>query len=292
MGRFTVFKPIIGPVLGLAAYSLYSLGDASIRGIGTSLPPFELAFVGAVVSLMLSPLVLGRSLSAIELVRPHRWWRWLLRGCFAVGGTVSGIYAWSRLPLAEAAAILFLAPLLTSTLIPFCLREKTTLLNWLASLIGFLGVLIVLRPGLRELNSGHLAALVCALCGAGTGLLLHATRDEESAASMYGASALSVLAISGIAAVSHWVSPSGSAFWLIVAYASCGALANVVLMYAWRRGPAFSVASTQYSQLLWSIGLGFVFFSETPDVATRVGVTVIALAGIWPLLKHTNDSVN
>lgn len=273
-----------GPLLALAAYGLYSLGDASIRGVGTRLPAFEMAFIGALVSLLMSPLVLRNSGGLTDLVRPRKGWRWALRGVFAIGGTLSGIFAWSRLPLAETAAILFLSPLLTSFIAPLFLREKQTLANGLATIAGLIGVLIVLRPGLRELSLAHAAALCCALCGAGTGVLLRATKDDESAGAMYGASVLSVLVVCGLGALNHFVLPTKATAWLMFAYTVCGGLANILLMYAWRFGPALVVAPIQYSQIFWGIVFGLLFFAEAPDAYTVVGGLTIVISGIAPVL--------
>ncbi len=282
MGERVKLQAIRGPALAMAAYGLYSLGDASIRGLGTRLPPFETAFIGGLVSLALAPLVLGRSANVLSLVRPKQWLPWIVRGGCAVGGTVSAIYALGRLPLAEAATILFLGPLLTALLVPLLVREVIGAATWVSIIGGFAGVLIVLRPGLRELTLADFAALICALCGAGAGLILRATQDKESAASMYGASVLPVVVVSGIALVHGFVVPAGETLGFLLLYTVCGALANLLLMFAWRIGPALAVAPTQYSQILWSLLLGLVLFSQIPDLPTALGAAIIVVAGLSP----------
>ena len=270
--------------MALSAYGLYSLGDASIRGIGNSLPPFELAFFAAIVSLAISPVVLGKSARWVDLVRPNRWWHWLARGGLAVGGTLLGIYAWANLPLAEAASILFLGPLLTSVFIPLLFRERVAVPDWVALAGGFIGVIIALRPGIRELGWAHFAALGCALCGSLAGILLRYTENRETAATMYGASAVAVCLVGGAASLGNFVVPNGETIGLLLAFTGFGAFANILLMYAWRRGPVLIVAPTQYSQIIWGVLLGFIFFTEVPDVPTRIGALVIILSGIGSVL--------
>ena len=195
---------------------------------------------------------------------------------------MSAIYALGRLPLAEAATILFLGPLLTALLVPLLVREVIGAATWVSIIGGFAGVLIVLRPGLRELTLADFAALICALCGAGAGLILRATQDKESAASMYGASVLPVVVVSGIALVHGFVVPAGETLGFLLLYTVCGALANLLLMFAWRIGPALAVAPTQYSQILWSLLLGLVLFSQIPDLPTALGAAIIVVAGLSP----------
>jgi len=274
----------VGPITALGAFGLYSLGDASIRGIGHAVPPFELAFFAAAISLAISPVVLGRSARWEDLIRPNRWWRWWARGGLAIGGTVLGINAWANLPLAEAAAILFLGPLLTSAFTPLVLREKVPASDWFALVAGFIGVIIVLRPGLRQLQWAHFAALGCAVCSSAAGLLLRYTEDRETAATMYGASAIGVCLVGGGATLSHFVIPPPATLGFLLAFTGCGAFANVFLMYAWRKGPVSAVATAQYSQIIWGVLLGYFFFAEIPDLATRIGAALIFLSGVCPFL--------
>jgi len=271
--------------MALASYGFYAFGDAAIRGIGQRLPALEMAFIGAIVSLLMSPLVARGPDFPIALIRPKHWWRWLLRGLFAVGGTVSGIVAWSQLPLAQTASILFLSPILTVALTPLVLKEKVTVREWIGLVIGFAGVLVVLRPGLWSLHWAHFAAIGCAVCGAGTTLLVRATRDEETPASMYGAACLSVIAVGAVSLAGHVVVPSARDGLLVLAFTVCGALAGMIQLFVWRQGRAALVAPVQYSQEVWGVVLGLLLFSERPDLMTIIGASLIVLGGVWPHVR-------
>jgi len=271
-------------VMGLGAFGFYSLGDAAVRGMGQRLPALELAFVGAIVSLLFAPLVAQGKGLPMALVRPKRWSLWLLRGVLAIGGTALGIIAWGSLPLAQTASILFLGPLLTVALTPLILKEKVGVREWIGLFLGLAGVLVVLRPEIQALGPGHFAAMGCAICGAGTTLLIRATRDEETPASMYGAACLSVAAAGAVSLLQHVVIPSPKDCLLLVVFTSCGTVANIILLFVWRLGRAALVAPVQYTQELWGIGLGFVLFSEVPRPTTLAGAALIVFGGILPLI--------
>ena len=290
MDKIPVRLSVPGVALGLVAFALYSVGDSLIRALGPGVPAYELAFIGAVASLVLSPLTLGGRVSLNALVRPNRWRWWCLRGLFAVGGTIAGIYAWSTLPLAETSSILFINPLLTSALTPALLAERVRRRDWIASTVGFAGVLMVLRPGFQHLAPGHICAVVCAACGAGTGLLLRATRTTETPAAMHGASVLSVILVAGIGTACRFVLPAPADMALIAGYTLFCGLAGIILMYAWRRGPAGLIAPTQYSQVIWGIALGYFCFAEIPNATTVWGALFVVLAGAVTLSGNSANS--
>ena len=168
-----------GVLLGFLAMGIFSCGDASIKAIGDGMTVFEISFFATVFACV-----------ALPFVRlPHERWRDMFRmdrpGLVMVrviAGVFAGLFsvvAFTTLPFAEVYSLIFLSPLFVTILsIPF-LGETVGWRRGLAILVGFAGVLLVVRPGFREMEVGHLAALGASICGSATVLALRALGTTE-----------------------------------------------------------------------------------------------------------------
>ncbi len=270
-----------GILLGFMAFALFSISDACVKSMHGALPPYQIAFFGAAFSLVMLPFIWKRGETVVDLVR-CRWPKlWLLRGVLSTIGTFSSITAFSRLPMAEAFALIFLMPLVTTVLSVFFLKEKVAMKAWFAIILGFVGVLVVLRPGFRAIDIGHIAALACGIAGAILSVMLRKVGHDEKPISLFGAGLLFPLIASAILMIPGFVPPTAIQWLAIAGFAILAAVANVCIMVASRLAPASTIAPTQYSQMLWGIGFGYLFFNDRLDVFTLVGVVIIVAAGLW-----------
>lgn len=272
-----------GVFLGFVAYAFFAISDACVKGIHSAIPPYQLMVFGSLFSIFVIPLAWRRGDTVLDMVRARQPWLWVLRGCLATAGMLTSIVAFTHLAMAEAFALIFLMPLTITALSAWLLKEPVTPKGWLAVVLGFAGVLVVLRPGFREIGIGHLAAVSCGFIAAFMSVLLRITR-EEKAISLYGAVTLFPLVIGGLLSISHLVAPTPAQWLLIAGYAILGAAANVVIGFASRYSPASRIAPTQYSQMLWGVGFGMIFFGDRVDGVTFVGAAMIVGAGIWLFL--------
>jgi S-adenosylmethionine uptake transporter len=272
-----------GVVLGFVAYAFFAISDACVKGIHGAVPPYQLMVFGSLISTVVIPLAWRRGDTAIDMVRAKYPWLWVARGGLATSGMLTSIIAFTHLPMAEAFALIFLMPLIITALSAWLLKEPVTPKGWLAVVLGFVGVLVVLRPGFRDIHIGHVSALACGFIAAVMSVMLRITR-EEKAITLYGAFNLFPLAIGGALSLGGFVTPTLSQWMLIAGYAILGAAANVVIGFASRYSPASRIAPTQYSQMLWGIGLGTLFFGDRVDGVTFVGAAMIVGAGIWLFL--------
>ena len=148
-----------GIVLGFLAFAVFAWGDAVVKEIGHGLDPFEVTFFGYLIPLLLSPVFMKPGDRIADLVRWNRPWLMGLRVFLIAITTTLSVIAFRNLPFAEAFALLFLMPSLVTILSIFILKEHVRWRRGLAVCAGFIGVLIIVRPGFKELLPGHMAAL-------------------------------------------------------------------------------------------------------------------------------------
>jgi len=275
-----------GVALSFLAYAVYAFSDASVRLLHGAVPAFELVFYGAILGL-----------PAIALVRkPGEHWRdlwhcndrrmWCLRAFAAVAGSLFSVTAFTRLPMAEAFALMFLLPAFVTILSVVFLHEPVGWRRWSAVVAGFVGVLIVLRPGIRALSLGHLAAIGAGFAGAVTIVVLRKLGPTEKRISLYGAGLFGPIVASFVLMLPQFVWPAGREWLFVLSFGVLGAAGNVLLMFASGLVPASMVASPQYSQMLWGIGLGYLVFGDHLDAPMFVGAAVIIAAGLFTLSRE------
>lgn len=275
-----------GVLFALSAYALYSCCDAIIKGLGSGLSVYELAFFTTLFSLI--PVI-------FTTPKGESWWRlfhlkhpWLLnmRGVSGMLGNLCIIYAFVTIPLAEAYSLAFLAPVFIVFISVWLLAEKVSVPRWALLAASFIGVLIVVRPGFRELHLGHLAAIMAAVCGAVTTSVLRRIAKEEQRISLIGVASLYILVVNGammvITGAFHLLDLRQLA--LLLTVGALGGTGNMLFIAATRHAPASMVAPIQYSQIFWAILFGAVFYYEYPDGIAYIGLAAIVVAGIFNVL--------
>ena len=181
-----------------------------------------------------------------------------------------------------------MCPLLVTLLSIVLLKEQVGLWRWAAVFAGFAGVLLVVRPGVRLLELGHLAAFGAAFVAA-LAIILTRSLAAERQTTILGMLCSYALIFNGVAAtatgftVPDW--PTLAALVLIGAFVAAG---NRLSLLSLRLSPASVIAPTHYSQMVWAVLIGTYFFNEVPDAWTLIGLAVIAGAG---LLTFTRERI-
>jgi drug/metabolite transporter (DMT)-like permease len=281
-------RTVQGVALSFLGYVVYALSDASVRELHGAVPPFEVVFFGAFLGLLAVPFVRGKGDRWADLLRCHDRRMWTIRGAAAAVGAVCSVVAFTQLPMAEAFALLFLLPGFVTILSVIFLQEPVGWRRWSAVVVGFIGVLIVLRPGFHVLKLGHFAALTGGFAGAATVVLLRHLGNSEKPISLYGAGLLGPLGVGLALSLPHFVVPRtihDAIF--IVSYGLMGAAGNILMMVSGRMAPASIVAPTQYSQMLWGIALGYGLFGDRLDWVMILGAIIIIGAGLFTFARET-----
>jgi drug/metabolite transporter (DMT)-like permease len=189
-------------------------------------------------------------------------------------------YALTTIPLAEAYSIAFLTPLFITILSVVVLKERVTLDRWLLVGLSFVGVMIVVRPGFRELHWGHLAALVSSFASAGSTTILRVVSGKEQRLSIIAMNGLYQMAGNGLLMAFGFALLAPMQLFRLACIGIFGGIAQLLVIAALKRAPASHVAPTQYVQILWAITFGALFYSEFPDVVGIMGLIVVVIAGI------------
>ncbi len=274
-----------GVVFSLAAYFLYSCCDAIIKGFGSSLTVFEIAFFTALFSFLPALFTKPKGEHWRDLWHMRHPWLLNFRALTGVIGNLCIIFAFVTIPLAEAYSIAFLAPIFIVGLSRFILHENVTWHRWLFLGASFAGVLLVVRPGFRELDIGHLAAVGAALMGAITTTILRKVAPVEKRVSLLGLPLGYIVVVNGILMLPTFSMPSLEEFALLIAIGGLGGTGNILFIAATRRSPASIIAPAQYSQIFWAIIFGAIFFLEYPDLVAVWGLAIVVLGGIMNVMS-------
>ncbi|MEM6846567.1 MAG: DMT family transporter [Pseudomonadota bacterium] len=276
---------IRGIALMTAAFGLFACLDTTAKWLGRTMASGDIAFLRYATHVILLALV-WRIWSNTECLRTSRPIAQIVRGLFLLSSTFFNFWALQHLQLAEASAIMFAGPLVVTALAGPVLGEKVGIRRWVAVLVGFVGVLIVMRPGTGAM---HWAAglSVCAMCSyVGYALMtrkLHRTESSEALlmiSAMVGALGLSPFAVSAVESLQGWQ-------WaLAFMMGFFGALGHYALVLAHRMSSASVLAPFVYTQIVWMILFGFIIFGDIPDVWTIVGTSIIVSAGIYILHRE------
>jgi len=267
--------------LGFIAFLAYAISDACAKAMHGALPPYEMGLFSALFSTLLLPFLLRRGSGIADLVRPQRPILWIVRGLLAVLNISTSIVAFTYLTMAEAFSLIFIMPLVTAALSVTFLKERVTPSSWLAIALGFVGVLIILRPGFRDIGIGQLAGLSCGVTGAMSTVLLRYVGHSEKPVTQFGGAQLMPFLVFGVMTAGHFVPPTPVQWLVIAGYALLAAVGSVLLTFAGRLVAASHLAPTQYSQMLWGTALGAGLFADRIDWLTVVGIMIIVGAGLW-----------
>ena len=213
----------------------------------------------------------------------------ILRGMTLLSANVCFFYSISVISMAKALTLAFIAPLVTTALSPIILGEKVGIKRWSAVIVGFIGSLVVIRPGLIEFNIATIAAL-----GTGFfyGVYLIITRKLHSVDNP-----LLTLLLTGVVGVIIsslfvpivWINLSQSQWLWLALMGIFACLGHLLLIYSLRYADASKLAPFGYFEIITNIILGYYFFKDFPDVWTFVGLFIIISSGIYIFRRELNN---
>ncbi len=269
-----------GALWMIAASLGFTINSAMVKTlVGEGLDVFQIAFSRALFSFALVlPFLLRAGPSALRTRHP------VLQGLRAFSGAaamVCGFYAVGQLPLAEFTALSFTQPLFVTLLAVVILGEAVRWRRWLATAVGFLGVLIMVRPGAAAFDPAALVALTSVFGIALAVNLVKLLPEGESHTTLLTYFCLMSLGVTALPAFLYWTPPSAEQWGLLAAVGSLGVVSQAMIIRAYRAGEASFVAPFDYLKLILAGLIGFYFFSELPGLWTLVGAAVIVGAAFY-----------
>ncbi len=265
--------------MALAA-ACFAITFGFIRALSETLHTFEIVLLRNLLGMLfLLPWLFRAGIAAL---RTSRWKGYTLRAVTGYAAMACWFYALSAMPLGEASALQFTMPLWAILLAVLFLREKVNADRWIATIAGFAGALVVIRPGLIETSLAALAALAAAALYSGNNIITKTlTRSDDPVAVTFH-SFLFSLPFALPPAMMVWNGPGWAEAPLIAGFGLATIGAHISLTRALSLADASVVGPVDYLRLPVVVAIGFLFFGEFPDVWTWVGAAII-VASTWYL---------
>jgi drug/metabolite transporter (DMT)-like permease len=285
-------NPLIGIALVLAATFSFSLMAALVRHLGQTVPLGEVVFARSFLALI--PLLAwiawrGELLTALRTSNPGAHLSRSAIGAFAM---FLNFAALTLLPLADATAIGFAAPIFSVVLAAMFLGEIIRARRWSAVGVGFIGVLVMLSPYIGAAPRGEGAALgaLLAIAGAFTVAVAmtqvrHLSRTESTASLVFYFSL--VCSVCGLATIPWgWVWPGAWESVLMVVMGLAGGIGQILITESYRHAPASVLAPFAYTAMIYSIAIGYVWFGEVPETIVLAGAVIVIAAGLFVIWRE------
>ncbi|WP_047284245.1 DMT family transporter [Pseudomonas protegens] len=272
--------PIKGIALICLAVLLFASHDTLSKYLSAFYPIVMVVWARYVVHTLLMLVVFVPRSGFSAVVRTKRPGLQLLRALCLIGTSLLFTTGLRYIPLAEATAVNFLAPLLVTALsVPF-LGERVSRAQWLAVLAGFVGGLIVVRPGGALFTPAILLPLGSALCFGFYQLLTRKLSGVDSpTTSNFLTGILNSLVMSALLPF-FWSTPTLVHGLFMIGLGTCGMLGHMLLTQAFRHAAPAMLAPFSYGQILFAGLFGYLIFDHTPDQYALVGIAVICLSGL------------
>ncbi len=210
----------------------------------------------------------------------------VLRSVFAIGAMFGFFYGLARMPLVNALTLGYTAPLVVTILAAIFLGEKIGWRRWIAVVTGFVGVLIMLRPGRGELSFAAIAVLIAAACYASQAITARRLGGTESTLALSFYVILGPLAVSfALLDESTWLAPDLTGWALMVVAAMCSIIAWVGFINGYRAVSPAILAPLEYTALVAGAIAGFLIWGEIPDRWVVLGAMIIMASGVFVLYR-------
>ena len=268
------------------AIGLMSAQDAALKWLAGAYATMQILLVRGVVVVSVAAIVVKVD-GGIERLRTSRPWAHAIRCVLNVSTVALFIAALARLPLAEVMAIVMAAPLFTLVLTTLILGERVDWQRWVACLVGFLGVLIMLRPSGNAFNLGGAFAIAASLSYSFIVIQTRHLTSTESDASMLLYPSATVLLLGLIIAPFQWRPLAVEDAALMAGAGLAMGIAHYCLVQAYRHASPGVLAPFDFTALPWGLVLGWLIWKEVPDAVTLGGAGLVAAAGLYVLRRET-----
>ena len=262
----------------LAAGLLTGLG-AMVKHLGKDIPPVQMVFVRSLVAVsVIAPFMLRSGWAGFRTKRPGMH---LLRALVGTLGMFCVFYAFAHLPLAETVAIVFSRPLFAVWLAILFLGETVGWRRISAALVGFAGVLVMVRPGSAAFDPASLYAVTAAVTAGSIAVIIKKMSATESTSSIILWFSVGSAVITAIPAIVVWVPPAPVQWAYLISIGIVGAVGMAAMTKGFSTGETSFVTPFDYSRLLYATALGFFIFGEAPDAWSAMGALIIVASGYY-----------
>jgi drug/metabolite transporter (DMT)-like permease len=270
-----------GALLMLASGLLFSAMGALVKYMSAHLPNEMVVFFRSAMGLLaLLPWVLHRGIGHLKTknLRGHLW-----RGLAGVSAMYCYFYAIAHLPLAEATLLNYSTPLFVPFIAAAWLGEKISRKIWTAIITGFVGIVLILKPGLDLFTPVSLIGVAAGMFAALAMVSIRRLTHTEPTFRIVYYFSLVCTAVSAVPLAWRWQTPDPGLWALLIGMGALASLAQLLLTRAYSHAPAAQVGPFTYSTVVFAAAIGWIFWGEIPDLLSFGGTALVCLAGIMTI---------
>lgn len=282
---FARLPPMVrGAFWMVVAGFLLSVAAAAVRYLSHSMDPFQISFFRAFFGIFfMLPWIAKVGVRRLIQV-DHR--KYFLRGVLSVTAMFCWFGGLALIPIAEVTAISFTMPLFASIAAAFVLGETMRLHRWVALAIGFVGMLIIVRPGLTEISLGVMLILAQSICVAGTTMVIKIASRTDPPDLIATLQVVYMTPLALAPAIFFWRWPTAAELALAIVIAGVSTWAQRALSRAYLATEASALQPFDFLRLPIAIALGWMVFSELPDLWTWIGASVIFGSSVFVVRRE------
>lgn len=286
----------VGVTLKIFSALCATLMLACVKGLQGAIPTGEVIFFRSFVALFPLLIWLKMQGNVLDSIKTRNIFGHFIRGFSGTGGMYFNYLALVYISLADATAISYAAPLFTVIMAALLLKETVRFSRWLAVVVGFSGIVIMLSANLTASGSlfsadgahagaglGALFALIAALCSATSNVQIRFLNGVEKPGAIVFYFSLMTTLIGLATALFGWRMPSPMQLLLLVGCGFFGGMAQILVTLSLRYTDASLLAPFDYTTLVWSMVIGYLLLDSLPGASTLMGASIVALAGIFAI---------
>jgi drug/metabolite transporter (DMT)-like permease len=274
-----------GSLIILLASMISVLMSSLIKHVGQTIPVIEILFIRQLLVLLIISPVIFRNLGTV--FKTNIYGTHFLRGSLSIIAMYTGFSAVVNMPLAEVTAISFARILFTTILAIIFLKEVIGIRRWTSIFIGFIGVLIIIRPDPDNFNIFAMMAIVSALFVSGGQIVLRKLSQIDKPSTILAFHSVSITLVLVIPAYLQWVMPNLHELIFILMIGSLMSAMQWLFIQALKVGEAAAIAPMEYSRLIYAGIIGFIFFAEIPTIWTLSGAGIIVASTLYTMHRNT-----
>ncbi len=274
-----------GIYLKMTALVLFCTMDAMVKALGGTYGSFQLMLFRSAIALIPVSVLIWQA-GGLKIVKANRPWLQAARVAVGFGSLLGFFYVFPRMPLVDAYAISFAAPLFMVALSVPLLGEPVGWRRWTAVAVGFVGVLIMLDPWGMEFHPISLILLAATFCYALSTILVRLlSRHDHDVVTLFWFAFVSS-GLSLVGAIPEWKWPPAMDWLWLIVLGLLGGFAQILITRAWRLAPAAVLAPFDYTSIVLAVLFGYLWFQEEPSWTVWYGLPLVIGSGLYILHRE------
>lgn len=278
-------RVMVGVGYALAAMFLYAVTEAVAKWLTADFHPTQILLIRCFAALAMVAVLASRS-SGWSVLRTRQPMTQALRGVAGAASMTLAIFAYAALPLAEAVSIVYAAPIMVVLLSIPVLGEKVGWRRLTAVGVGFVGLILIVRPGAGAFQPAALLALTAMVLYALSNVLTRKLAKTDNPLTTMIYTQIAFLVICLPPQIDVWRTPDAEQWRLLLLVAVAGSLAQMFLTSSYRYAQASVISVFDYTTILWSALFAFVIWRELPSYEGVLGMAVVIGAGVYIALRE------